>query len=89
MHSESKKKKRERERDYFVQLENKTTGPSVFENFQDSNSYHFSPAIHSTHTGLFILYDHAHFKSSDFTLSFIFLVSNVFSCFRTTVAKPV
>lgn len=57
--------------------------------FYDSSSYHFSAALHSTHARLFILYNHVHFKSSDFTLSFIFLVSNVFSCFRTTVAEPV
>ena len=35
------------------------------------------------------LYYHAHLESSYFTLHFTFLVYNVFSCSRATLAEPV
>lgn len=82
MHSELQK------RDYFAQLENKPVAHLCLRIFK-TPVLTIYPAIHSTHTGLFILYDHAHFKSPALTLSFTFLISNVFSCFRTTVAEPV
>lgn len=51
-------------------------------NFQDSSFCHYSATIHSTHAELFILNNnHAHHTRSDFTLSFIVLISHVFSCF--------
>lgn len=63
----------------FVQLGKKNTLAHLCRTFQDSSFCHFSATIYSNHAGLFILNNsHAHFTSSHFTLSFIFLISNVF-----------
>lgn len=71
-----------KKRDYFAQLETKNQWAHLcWRIFKTPVLYHY-PAIHSTHTGLFILYDHAHFKKLRFHFPSFTFLNNVLIKFQ-------